>query len=171
MPLFNPSKPVRLLNTAKKLSYRSESSPSVTICPIKDDFLVASVPSAKSHCSGIPLSGFLPLSVKWSPGLLCETHRWSCPLTGAEIYFGTLRLLMVAGSVSGAEMCYSAAGLLAGASNVLAGAVRECAIIPASVRALDGAARSRISHLSSSGKKKRKRDCSMCHSHFECLKK
>ena len=71
---------------------------------------------------------------------------------------------MAAGSASGAVLpalalrCVTARpGLLAGASNVLAGAVWECAIIPESVRALDGAAQCRISHLSSSGKKEKVR--------------
>ncbi len=70
-------------------------------------------------------------------------HGWSCPLSGAEIYFSTVKLLMVAVSASGAvlfffsffpyaEMCYCQRPF-SRVVTVLAGSVGKCAIIPAVV--------------------------------------
>lgn len=88
--------------------------------PIQDHFVMAPALAIfckggkKVHCAGIFLSRF-PLLGERSSGCGDEMHCWSCPLSGAEIYFSTARLLMVSGSVSlavllpGAEMCYSTA--------------------------------------------------------------
>ena len=84
--------------------------------PIEDHFSLASAltifcKGEKAHCAGIFLFRF-PLLSERSPGCGSEMLRWSCPLSGAEIYFSTVRLLMVSGSVlgavffPGAEMCY-----------------------------------------------------------------
>lgn len=85
--------------------------------PIQDYFSMASAltifcKGEEAHCAGIFHFRF-PLVSERSPGCGSEMHHWSCPLSGAEIYFSTVRLLMVSGSVSGAvllpgaEMCYS----------------------------------------------------------------
>lgn len=72
----------------------------------------SSAKGKRAHWAGIFLSRF-PFLCERRPGCGGEMHRWSCPLSGAEIYFSTLGLLMVSGSVSGAillpgaEMCYS----------------------------------------------------------------
>ncbi len=103
--------------------------------PVLDHLLVASALTILSE--GQRKGTFprrFPLLCERSPGCGGEMHRWSCPLSGAEIYLSTVRLLMVAVSASGAvllpdaEMCYCHrpfSGLL----NVLADAVWNCAII------------------------------------------
>lgn len=74
--------------------------------PIQDQFLMASaltIKGKKAHCAGVFLSRF-PLLAESSAGCGGEMHCWSCPLSGAEIYFSTVWLLMVSGSVSGAVL-------------------------------------------------------------------
>lgn len=87
--------------------------------------------AGESYCAGIFLSRF-PLPGERSPGCGCEMRCRSCPLSGAEIYFSTSRLLMASGSVlgavllPGAEVCYSVVAFFNRPLNVLAQVLVVC---------------------------------------------